>query len=154
MERQSTRIPAALYSEISKPRGRFRYWGNWRWKVGTHLEISRNPSSYPRFAVSIRSDPVGVVVTPTTGLANSIVRLLNFLTYGLEDFGIIAFAYTSENIAAKRRAGIHLVKKNHFMPVPHYLCRSRTSTRTGMDSHRQLFAHPPEPSLHVLTKAM
>lgn len=30
------------------------------------------------------------------------------------------------------------------MPVPHYLYRSRTSTRTGMDSHRQLFAHPPE----------
>lgn len=41
-----------------------------------HLEISRNPTLYPSFNVPIRSKPVGVIVTPTKGLASNIVRVL------------------------------------------------------------------------------
>lgn len=46
-----------------------------------HLEISRNPASYPAFNVPIRSNPVGVVVTPTKGLASDIVRILKIDLY-------------------------------------------------------------------------
>ena len=41
-----------------------------------HLEISKNPNSYPTFAVPIHLNPIGVVVTPTKGLASNIVRAL------------------------------------------------------------------------------
>jgi superfamily II DNA/RNA helicase len=41
-----------------------------------HQEISQNPSVYPIFNVSIRPKPVGVVVTPTKGLASNIVCIL------------------------------------------------------------------------------
>ncbi|THU95733.1 hypothetical protein K435DRAFT_665772 [Dendrothele bispora CBS 962.96] len=38
-----------------------------------HQELSKNPELYPQFSVSIRQDPIGIVVTPTKGLANNIV---------------------------------------------------------------------------------
>ncbi|KAE9390951.1 hypothetical protein BT96DRAFT_1062434 [Gymnopus androsaceus JB14] len=44
--------------------------------VLVHLEISQNPSLYPKFTVPIRSDPIAVVVTPTKGLASNIVRVV------------------------------------------------------------------------------
>lgn len=71
----------------------------------------------------IRSDPVGVVITPTKGLATNIVRLSESLlhlsthTFDLqvkrlkEDLGIAGFAYTSENLSAQRRAGIDFVRQ-------------------------------------------
>ncbi|THU98200.1 hypothetical protein K435DRAFT_605301, partial [Dendrothele bispora CBS 962.96] len=42
-----------------------------------HTEISRNPDLYPSFSVNIRKKPAGIVITPTKGLANNIVHVLN-----------------------------------------------------------------------------
>lgn len=44
-----------------------------------HLEISQNPALYPSFNIPIRTDPIGIVVTPTKGLASNIVRVLQSL---------------------------------------------------------------------------
>lgn len=44
-----------------------------------HLELSQNVTLYPSFNTPIRSDPIGVVVTPTKGLASNIVRVHHFL---------------------------------------------------------------------------
>lgn len=38
-----------------------------------HLEISANPTVYPEFRGLARRNPVGIVVTPTKGLAGNIV---------------------------------------------------------------------------------
>ncbi|KAF9010903.1 hypothetical protein BDZ89DRAFT_1143429 [Hymenopellis radicata] len=51
-----------------------------------HNEVSANPSLYPRF--SCRKYAVGIVITPTNGLAGDIVN-------ELEAMGISALAYTS-----------------------------------------------------------
>jgi superfamily II DNA/RNA helicase len=48
-----------------------------------HLEISKSPDLYPKFKIPIRKKPVGIVVTPTKGLANNIVCLLQESTYVL-----------------------------------------------------------------------
>ncbi|KAK7446005.1 hypothetical protein VKT23_014628 [Stygiomarasmius scandens] len=64
-----------------------------------HQEISKNPGLYPKFQVPIRQEPVGIVVTPTKGLANNIVKELE------GQFNIAAFAYTRENVAQKVREG-------------------------------------------------
>ncbi|KAK0434388.1 uncharacterized protein EV420DRAFT_416771 [Desarmillaria tabescens] len=40
-----------------------------------HQELSRNPTAYPRFRC--RKLPVGIVVTPTNGLAANIVCILS-----------------------------------------------------------------------------
>ncbi|KAL0564999.1 hypothetical protein V5O48_017033, partial [Marasmius crinis-equi] len=69
-----------------------------------HLEISKEPSVYPHFNVPIRNNPVGLVVTPTKGLANNIVR-------ELEQFHIKAFAYTHENVSDVKRAGRKVVEE-------------------------------------------
>ncbi|EEB90233.1 hypothetical protein MPER_11582 [Moniliophthora perniciosa FA553] len=68
-----------------------------------HLEISQNPSKYPRFNVPIKKNPVGLVIVPTKGLGNNIVD-------ELEGFGIKAFAFTAENIAEARRSGTKIVQ--------------------------------------------
>ncbi|KAE9397731.1 hypothetical protein BT96DRAFT_995556 [Gymnopus androsaceus JB14] len=73
--------------------------------VLVHLKISQNPSLYPKFTVPICSDPIGVVVTPTKGLASNIVKQLK------KDFNIDAFAYTSENLSAKQNAGANIIKE-------------------------------------------
>ncbi|THV04164.1 hypothetical protein K435DRAFT_817015 [Dendrothele bispora CBS 962.96] len=51
-----------------------------------HLEISKNPDQYPKFKIPLCKKPVGIVVTPTKGLANN----------------ILSYAYTRENIAQAR----------------------------------------------------
>ncbi|KAF9033046.1 hypothetical protein BDZ89DRAFT_923025, partial [Hymenopellis radicata] len=61
-----------------------------------HLEISQNPLEYPEFAGIVRENPVGLVVTPTKGLASNIVLELGLL-------GIPAFAYTHKNITEIRK---------------------------------------------------
>ncbi|THU91468.1 hypothetical protein K435DRAFT_841004 [Dendrothele bispora CBS 962.96] len=68
-----------------------------------HTEISRNPDLYPTFSVNIRKKPVGIVITPTKGLANNIVHELQ------EQFGISAFAYTHENISQMIRQKRNIV---------------------------------------------
>ncbi|THU95226.1 P-loop containing nucleoside triphosphate hydrolase protein [Dendrothele bispora CBS 962.96] len=70
-----------------------------------HDEIFNNSSSYPSFHVPIRQDPIGIVVTPTKGLANNIVKELQ------DQFGILAFAYTHENISTARREGRDINKE-------------------------------------------
>ncbi|KAJ8090935.1 hypothetical protein PM082_024859 [Marasmius tenuissimus] len=69
-----------------------------------HLELGRLPSQYPSLNVITRNQPVGLVVTPTKGLANKIVR-------ELEQFRIKGFAYTHENVSEAKRAGRKLVEE-------------------------------------------
>ncbi|KAJ7266413.1 P-loop containing nucleoside triphosphate hydrolase protein, partial [Mycena haematopus] len=66
-----------------------------------HREMARNPHLYPDLPT--RALPVGIVVTPTKGLAANIVLELKKL-------GVPAFAYCHENITAARMAGQNLVK--------------------------------------------
>ncbi|KAE9386074.1 hypothetical protein BT96DRAFT_1006436 [Gymnopus androsaceus JB14] len=71
-----------------------------------HLEISQNRNEYPNFNIRIREKPVGIVVTPTKGLANNIVKQL------AKDFNITGFAYTAENpTKKKRKAGINIINE-------------------------------------------
>ncbi|KAJ7190107.1 P-loop containing nucleoside triphosphate hydrolase protein, partial [Mycena pura] len=56
-----------------------------------HLEVSAKPEEYPRFKRDICSNPVGVVVTPTKGLARNIVD-------SAQRFGLEAIAYDRETI--------------------------------------------------------
>ncbi|THU81363.1 P-loop containing nucleoside triphosphate hydrolase protein [Dendrothele bispora CBS 962.96] len=70
-----------------------------------HEEIFKNKISYPEFLAPIRQEPVGIVVTPTKGLSNNIVKELQ------DQFRITAFAYTRENIAEKARAGLNVDKE-------------------------------------------
>ncbi|THU99819.1 hypothetical protein K435DRAFT_855312 [Dendrothele bispora CBS 962.96] len=67
-----------------------------------HLEISKNPDQYPKFKIPLRKKPVGIVVTPTKGLANNIVKET------WDQFKISAYAYTRENIARTRRNGLDI----------------------------------------------
>ncbi|KAK7060765.1 mRNA splicing protein prp28 [Paramarasmius palmivorus] len=60
-----------------------------------HLEISQNTRKYPQFNVPIKKKPVGIVIAPTKGLANNIVK-------ESAKFGIKAFAFTQQNISAAR----------------------------------------------------
>ncbi|KAF9001635.1 P-loop containing nucleoside triphosphate hydrolase protein [Hymenopellis radicata] len=55
-----------------------------------HQEISQNPQDYPKFCV--RKQPMGIVVTPTKGLANNIVDTL-------ATHGISALAYDHATIS-------------------------------------------------------
>ncbi|THU94637.1 hypothetical protein K435DRAFT_899542, partial [Dendrothele bispora CBS 962.96] len=70
-----------------------------------HQEIAKNPDLYPKFQVPIRQEPIGIVVTPTKGLANNIVKELEY------QFGIAAFAYTRENVAEKIRNRVDIDKE-------------------------------------------
>ncbi|THV01139.1 P-loop containing nucleoside triphosphate hydrolase protein [Dendrothele bispora CBS 962.96] len=70
-----------------------------------HLEISENMDLYPKFSSPIRKKPVGIVVTPTKGLANNIVDELNI------QFGISGFAYTEENISQIRKEHRDIVQE-------------------------------------------
>ncbi|KAE9401679.1 hypothetical protein BT96DRAFT_937720 [Gymnopus androsaceus JB14] len=121
-----------------------------------HLEISQNADSYPLFNVPIRLDPIGVVVTPTKGLANNIVKRLK------EDLGINGFAYTSENLSLKRRAGIDIVKEITSCQYrivcinPEHLCEREWYLISNSTLFRQniIFAcaeegHPGPPFLSV-----
>ncbi|KAJ3881411.1 P-loop containing nucleoside triphosphate hydrolase protein [Lentinula edodes] len=66
-----------------------------------HQELSQNPDRYPAFRAC--KFPVGVVVTPTKGLSQSITK-------SLERFGIAGFSYTHENITAYRKNHVNLSK--------------------------------------------
>ncbi|KAE9384328.1 hypothetical protein BT96DRAFT_968543 [Gymnopus androsaceus JB14] len=63
-----------------------------------HHEISGNPTLYPKFSVCIRERAVGIVITPTKGLANDIL-------------GIEGFAYTHKNITAQQKISVNIVKE-------------------------------------------
>ncbi|KAF5346332.1 hypothetical protein D9758_011519 [Tetrapyrgos nigripes] len=58
-----------------------------------HMEIRSNPHLYPAFVV--RERPVAVVVTPTKGLATSIIQECN-------DFGLQGLSYCHEKITEYR----------------------------------------------------
>ncbi|KAK6966546.1 hypothetical protein R3P38DRAFT_2816039, partial [Favolaschia claudopus] len=60
-------------------------------------EYNSNPHLYPR-GLDTRIGPMGIVVTPTKGLANNIV-------FELSKLGIHGFAYCRESLADARRAG-------------------------------------------------
>ncbi|KAL0061594.1 hypothetical protein AAF712_011563 [Marasmius tenuissimus] len=92
--------------------------------IVVHNEISRHPDLYP--ALPRKEHAMGVIVTPTKGLAASIVRDYSFIfskalmglsVLELRIFNIAAFAYTHEAITEARIAGIDIVMK---------ICESRT----------------------------
>ncbi|KAE9385859.1 hypothetical protein BT96DRAFT_786393, partial [Gymnopus androsaceus JB14] len=62
-----------------------------------HLEISTHPAMYPAFLV--KSQPVVMVITPTKGLATSLLS---------EAFGISGFSYCHERISEYRIDQINL----------------------------------------------
>ncbi|KAE9392208.1 hypothetical protein BT96DRAFT_1000613 [Gymnopus androsaceus JB14] len=70
-----------------------------------HLEINQNLTLYPIFTIHIWEKLVGIVVTPTKGLANDIVAKL------MSNFEILAFAYTHDNVSAAWHTSIDLVKE-------------------------------------------
>ncbi|KAE9396145.1 hypothetical protein BT96DRAFT_941880 [Gymnopus androsaceus JB14] len=70
-----------------------------------HHEISGNPTLYPKFSVRIRERAVGIVITPTKGLANDIVKQLRI------QLGTKGFAYTHENITAQQKISVNIVKE-------------------------------------------
>ncbi|KAF8997550.1 P-loop containing nucleoside triphosphate hydrolase protein [Hymenopellis radicata] len=67
-----------------------------------HNEVSANPSLYPHF--SSRKFAVGVIVTPTKGLAGDIVK-------ELRDLRISALAYTPQRKTEARKNGENLAKE-------------------------------------------
>ncbi|KAJ7161572.1 hypothetical protein C8R46DRAFT_1283808 [Mycena filopes] len=64
-------------------------------------EYNRHRADYPP-GLPTRLNPVGIVVTPTKGLATNIVRELGRMK-------IAAFAYSRESLAEARRCGTNLV---------------------------------------------
>ncbi|KAK7006543.1 P-loop containing nucleoside triphosphate hydrolase protein [Favolaschia claudopus] len=64
-------------------------------------EMTRNPHLYPRLRT--RARPVGIVITPTKGLAANIV-------HELQKLDLPAFAYCHETITQSRKKGENLVK--------------------------------------------
>ncbi|KAF9021242.1 hypothetical protein BDZ89DRAFT_957637 [Hymenopellis radicata] len=64
-----------------------------------HQEVSKHADEYSNFRV--RSQPVGLIITPTKGLASSIVK-------GLAEYGISGLAYDRETIlrAGKERRNL------------------------------------------------
>ncbi|THU96621.1 hypothetical protein K435DRAFT_594534, partial [Dendrothele bispora CBS 962.96] len=66
-----------------------------------HEEIQRNPSLYP--GLKGKKLPVGLIVTPTKGLAGNIV-------YEAEKLGITGFAYTHENVTQAHKKKIDIVQ--------------------------------------------
>ncbi|KAF5344533.1 hypothetical protein D9758_016475 [Tetrapyrgos nigripes] len=70
-----------------------------------HAEVANNPTLYPSFSVTMRKKPVGIVITPTKGLANNIVYELQ------HQFRIPAFAYTQNNVSDASRNGRNIVKE-------------------------------------------
>jgi superfamily II DNA helicase RecQ len=78
------------------------------------LEMARNPHLYPDLPV--RALPVGLVVTPTKGLAGNIVRFpLRFTNhehaqiFELKKLGIPLFPYCHETVTDARKTGRDLV---------------------------------------------
>ncbi|KAJ7245376.1 P-loop containing nucleoside triphosphate hydrolase protein [Mycena haematopus] len=69
-------------------------------------EYNAHRDLYPA-GLPTRSDPVGMVVTPTKGLAANIVLELTKL-------GISAFAYSRESLADARRRGVICVDPEHL----------------------------------------
>ncbi|KAK0459756.1 uncharacterized protein EV420DRAFT_1333207, partial [Desarmillaria tabescens] len=78
-----------------------------------HQELSRNPTAYPRFRC--RKLPVGIVVTPTNGLAANIVS-------GLKDFGINGLAYTHETLTETRKAGRSIAEEISSCAIWQVIC--------------------------------
>ncbi|KAF9011473.1 hypothetical protein BDZ89DRAFT_1143257 [Hymenopellis radicata] len=67
-----------------------------------HLEISKNPNRYP--PLPVKTTPVGIIVTPTNGLASNIVK-------HLEEYEITALAYCKETVVAAKRARRNLIQE-------------------------------------------
>ncbi|KAK7036539.1 hypothetical protein VNI00_011472 [Paramarasmius palmivorus] len=70
--------------------------------ITVYNEVSKNPELYERFAY--RKDAVGVVVTPTKGLADSIIL-------ERERFGVSGLSYCHEVIAKLRTEHVNFVQK-------------------------------------------
>ncbi|KAE9403798.1 hypothetical protein BT96DRAFT_1078834, partial [Gymnopus androsaceus JB14] len=70
-----------------------------------HHEISGNPTLYPKFLVCIWEKAVGIVIMPTKGLANDIVKQLQI------QLGIKGFAYTHENLTVQQKSSVNIVKE-------------------------------------------
>ncbi|THU82478.1 hypothetical protein K435DRAFT_823206 [Dendrothele bispora CBS 962.96] len=62
-----------------------------------HKELSENPGLYPPFPV--REHPTAIVVTPTKGLADSII-------HEAEEFGLSGFSYCHDNITKYRNTDL------------------------------------------------
>ncbi|KAJ7328879.1 P-loop containing nucleoside triphosphate hydrolase protein [Mycena albidolilacea] len=78
-----------------------------------HLAVSEAPQQFPKFS-GIRRQPVGIVITPTKGLARNIVDTLT-------GHGLNALAYDRETIvraACERRDLVHEVTPCRF----HIVC--------------------------------
>jgi len=66
------------------------------------LELQRQPMYYPN--LPCRSLPMGIVITPTKGLAANIV-------FEIKKLGVSALAYTSEELATARKKGRQIWKE-------------------------------------------
>ncbi|KAK7000806.1 P-loop containing nucleoside triphosphate hydrolase protein [Favolaschia claudopus] len=64
-------------------------------------EMARNPHLYPALPTRVR--PVGIVITPTKGLAGNIVS-------ELEDLSVPAFTYCHETVTDARKNKLNLVQ--------------------------------------------
>ncbi|KAJ7059061.1 P-loop containing nucleoside triphosphate hydrolase protein [Mycena amicta] len=73
-----------------------------------HLELSAHPEKHPRYRV--RQHPVGVIITPTKGLARNIVD-------GLRKYGISAVAYDRETLAERRSLARDIAQCTEFHVV-------------------------------------
>ncbi|THU83031.1 hypothetical protein K435DRAFT_871718 [Dendrothele bispora CBS 962.96] len=62
-----------------------------------HKELSENPGLYPPFPV--REHPTAIVVTPTKGLADSII-------HEAKEFGLSGFSYCHDNITKYRNTDL------------------------------------------------
>ncbi|KAF8160000.1 P-loop containing nucleoside triphosphate hydrolase protein [Crassisporium funariophilum] len=64
------------------------------------LEYNKNPETYHR-GLPTRAKPIGIVITPTKGLANNIVDELSKLN-------VSGFSYCAETLTEARKTGLHL----------------------------------------------
>lgn len=80
------------------------------------LEYNKNPEAYPR-GLPTRAKPIGVVITPTKGLANNTVcsfisvlqsSLIACQICELSKLNISAFSYCSETLTEARKTGLRL----------------------------------------------
>jgi superfamily II DNA helicase RecQ len=84
-----------------------------------HDELRRNPALCPGF--SAKKKAVGIVVTPTKGLACNIVRVTLSITFTVADYmfqvnelaklSVLGFAYTHDNLTNCRKAEIDIVQE-------------------------------------------
>ncbi len=87
-----------------------------------HHELHESPALYPSFASTAKEAAVGVVVTPTKGLATSLVRRLIHSLVEIQvlryrqvkeaaECGLRGFAYCHETLTEARKSGRSLVNE-------------------------------------------